>query len=877
MKKIKTYQQGGGLFGGLFNGLDFDALNTIADSGLFTNDFSFENASVLGLSGQNLGLSGAFAGSLSQDDPSIYSNYVTGAFNQQGAQQLAQNQTDSFLADPTVEGLDTFGQGLRPGQRRRIERRLNKGKDLTGRQNRLLGRSATNLEHDINNLGDTARTPLDSVVQQNQTDLTSTTQGLGSLFEMFSNLFQFQQGGAVGTPFQVWQGIPKKDKASIEVALNALQVADIKEFQGLMGIKQSGRKNKMTLEALESMYYDEVFGNKMNRSPYPVPPKELQTGGDVARQGYAQGSPYQNRSSITIPGGNIDMSNTPRSLYLVPDVGQPVMAHPFSGQHIFPRANSVREVPVGQYGGDIPPSIAQLEIGELVALSDASIIKPKAKERHKDMKKDEVTDIFPAGAAYVMSDDPKMNVTLKEAKNISLGYGAVEYKELGSDGKQPEEILLSRFFKTGEKKLTPAEILRRVQKEFPISEETDIFAQRSSFRNKESRIPYIQALRYLTDKRKEQRGEPPAETEFQVKSTNPFGVSYTEMLQEMQVNRLKTNPDEGYVSTPVVEKQGTIDPQRAQLGGVIAQAVPALFNSIFGQIQAGKTRKEAERLGRKNEAALRQEALRQQGYLGAGTAFGFGALLAQNPEVQAAQYDPRYVQAAPQRLPQSLYDVSAGRIAGVNRPFIDAIFANTGDYSRAVNALAPLQQNSVSAMAGIGQQAEMTNLGLRQNYLQGMDQFSRMQTAANTEAANATRGNQNAILGQAGALGTNYFNQQGAISSGLTGSLMGNDANTFNARTAARQQGQQALGQGLGALSMVAASSPFQSLFGQQAPAGGYQYTGGTGGYSTPYDSPTMGVQGYSPSFFQTPYHNQYFAPQMGYQYPFNPGFIWPR
>lgn len=868
-KQVPSLQQGGGLFGGLFNGLDFDALNTIADSGLFTNDFSFENASVLGLSGKNLGLSGAFAGSLSQDDPSIYSNYVTGAFNQQGAQQLAQNQTDSFLADPTVEGLDTFGQGLRPGQRRRIERRLNKGKDLTGRQNRLLERSATTDTIDMQNLGNSQlNQPLQSVVGQNQTDLTSATQGLGSLFEMFSNLFQFQQGGAVGSPFQVWQGIPKKDKTSIEVALNALQVADIKEFQGLMGIKQSGRKNKMTLAALESMYYDEVFGNKMNRSPFPVPPKELQQGGDVARQGYSMTSPYQNRSSITIPGGNIDMSTTAKSLYLIPDVGRPVMAHPFSGQHIFPRANSVREVPVGQYGGDIPPSIAQLEIGELVALADASIIKPKAKERHKDMKKDVVTDIFPAGAAYVFSDDPKMNVTLKEAKNISLGYGAVEYKELEADGKQPEEILLSRFFRKGEKKLTPAEILRRVQKEFPISEETDIFAQRSSFRNKESRIPYIQALQYLTDKRKEKRGEPPAETQFQVKSTNPFGVSYTEMLQEMQVNRLKTNPDEGYVSTPVVEKQGTIEPQRAQLGGVIAQAVPALFNSIFGQIQAGKTRKEAERLGRKNEAALRQEALRQQGYLGAGTAFGFGALLAQNPEVQAAQYDPRYVQAAPQRLPQSLYDVSAGRIAGANRPFIDAIFANTGDYSRAVNALAPLQQNSVSAMAGIGQQAEMTNLGLRQNYLQGMDQFSRMQTAANTEAANATRGNQNAILGQVGSLGTNYFNQQGAISSGLTGSLIGNDANTFNARTQARQQGQQALGQGLGALSMVAASSPFQSLFGQQAPAGGYQYTGATGGYSTPFDAP-MGVQGYSPSFFQNPYHSQYFAPQ----YPFNQMF----
>lgn len=67
---------------------------------------------------------------------------------------------------------------------------------------------------------------------------------------------------------------------------------------------------------------------------------------DVEKSGYADGSPYRKRKYITISGDTIDMSKTGMKLRLIPDVGEEVVAEPYSGTHHFPGASKVKEIPV---------------------------------------------------------------------------------------------------------------------------------------------------------------------------------------------------------------------------------------------------------------------------------------------------------------------------------------------------------------------------------------------------------------------------------------------------------------------------------------------------------------------------------------------------
>ena len=67
---------------------------------------------------------------------------------------------------------------------------------------------------------------------------------------------------------------------------------------------------------------------------------------DVQNRGYSDGSPYRNRKYIVINSNVIDMSKTGIPLKLIPNVGEPKIAQPYSGMHEFPKATSVKEVPL---------------------------------------------------------------------------------------------------------------------------------------------------------------------------------------------------------------------------------------------------------------------------------------------------------------------------------------------------------------------------------------------------------------------------------------------------------------------------------------------------------------------------------------------------
>lgn len=174
-----------------------------------------------------------------------------------------------------------------------------------------------------------------------------------------------------------------------------------------------------------------------------------------------------------------------------------------------------QEVPIIKEGGSyfIPPmptplnyvdpkspfQHVQTEKGEKVMMQDGGIVPVKALKLHKDIKKDEVTDILPAGS-YVMSDFGKMKLKKDKLEKIVLGHGPVEYEEGESDD-PIKEVKMSDFM--NKKEMSPAEITENILKKYPLSSrKKDIFADVTNEHNTINRLPFLAKLIELNESKK---------------------------------------------------------------------------------------------------------------------------------------------------------------------------------------------------------------------------------------------------------------------------------------------------------------------------------------------------------------------------------------
>jgi hypothetical protein len=140
-------------------------------------------------------------------------------------------------------------------------------------------------------------------------------------------------------------------------------------------------------------------------------------------------------------------------------------------------------------GEEIVP--IQTERGEKIVTPDGYIHTSKAKQLHKHMDKDLVTDILPEGS-YVASNSRAMQILRDKANKMVMGYDTVEYLE-GGGSPIPKEHTLGEIMK--KKKMTPAEILDIVKNKFPTNQiEYDQFAKKANVLNLKSRLPYINAV-----------------------------------------------------------------------------------------------------------------------------------------------------------------------------------------------------------------------------------------------------------------------------------------------------------------------------------------------------------------------------------------------
>ena len=140
----------------------------------------------------------------------------------------------------------------------------------------------------------------------------------------------------------------------------------------------------------------------------------------------------------------------------------------------------------------------QAQKGEVAALPNGMIADVMAKETHKQMKKDKVTDVMPVGTFI---GDTEGELRREDAEKIKLGAMPMTYSEKGED-KDFKEILLSDLF-GNKKKLKTAELLNKAKKHIKIPERVDDeihdpFSIATAQDNLKTRAKYISGIMELS-------------------------------------------------------------------------------------------------------------------------------------------------------------------------------------------------------------------------------------------------------------------------------------------------------------------------------------------------------------------------------------------
>ncbi len=226
---------------------------------------------------------------------------------------------------------------------------------------------------------------------------------------------------------------------------------------------------------------------------------------------------------------------------------------------------------------------------EIIILPDGTVAPVNATETHKQMPKNEITDVVEAGS-YVASAFPKMAITRKEAEKIPVSFSYDEYEE-GEKGDLPELKTLDQYiFKGKERKVTPAKAIERVAKDYSITEDkddldsyTDVYLKRANEQNKMNRTEIIQSIITLAEgkkkgKKKESGIAMAQEGYYGTQSANPNGtpIIYNEPL--ISVQPLRSN---NYVPT--------INPQQLPHQFTGNTATNAYLNPVAPQQSSGSS------------------------------------------------------------------------------------------------------------------------------------------------------------------------------------------------------------------------------------------------------------------------------------------------
>lgn len=556
--------------------------------------------------------------------------------------------------------------------------------------------------------------------------------------------------------------------------------------------------------------------------------------GGKAELGYSDGSPYKYLPEIDIPGNNITMANTGQHLLAIPDRGAPKVMAPYSGTHIFPGASQVKEIPMQhmkmggrkgkrkipyyQAGGDtpdasmpgdppddngqgqqeapIPPAGVQIEVGEVFSTPELDIIDTHAREKHKDMDKELITDVL-RGKDYVFSNDPKMNIKKTRAEDVSFGLGGVFYKE-GEIGDLPKEYTAAELFDKNQKEMTPAEYVKDIRKAYPMTDREDVFSKKDNSSNKKSRIPYLAAA-VLFNEEKRTKGKAPM-TGFVTNFEDKFDKAYTATAnQDNTQGQYGTFGD----TPPPTSKPEDADVQQKKYGGDVQHlqkvgggggldfagvgAVANLASSILGVFTSAGQGRTARRALLADRPLIDQQAQTEGQFSDA----SYGAQLLgytnQNPKVLAPQYDSTQLDARVRRTPDSVFEMASSRATAGNRPYLDALISNSGDYATAANAYQPANASGISALASLGSDQVNRDTALENQYRDMKQNFDDRQILADNTAANATNTNVNQLTGAIGTTLGSGISSRGKIATSRLQALRDNNLQQAQAKIDASQ------------------------------------------------------------------------------------------
>lgn len=162
-----------------------------------------------------------------------------------------------------------------------------------------------------------------------------------------------------------------------------------------------------------------------------------------------------------------------------------------------------KKYPMGGLPEENLPTPIQTEKGEKIIDDKGNIFDVKSKKLHKDMKKDEVTDIVDPNT-YIISNRIMLNK--KEADKIIIGLNPLKYKE-GENKGEYKELKLGDWFTKDKQSL--AELTEMLKKKFPTemvgNKKGNIFAQATSDQNRASRSLILANLIQLNEDKKNKK------------------------------------------------------------------------------------------------------------------------------------------------------------------------------------------------------------------------------------------------------------------------------------------------------------------------------------------------------------------------------------
>lgn len=142
-------------------------------------------------------------------------------------------------------------------------------------------------------------------------------------------------------------------------------------------------------------------------------------------------------------------------------------------------------------GDDMIP--VQMEKGEVFLSPDLGIFDTKATKQHKDMNRKEITDVIKQGS-FVFSNQKKFKPY--DIKDISLGYGVVNYSEDG--GYALKKMTMADVLGDSKKDISFSDGAKKIRDSFKVIRdndvESDLLTKVTNIENMTNRVAYLSKL-----------------------------------------------------------------------------------------------------------------------------------------------------------------------------------------------------------------------------------------------------------------------------------------------------------------------------------------------------------------------------------------------